>query len=472
MFLVEKNNRWNRSIFFICFSEPPKPPPKPAMRPAATDTRNLIVQKEIACGSNEWKRSCDSSTDTKSLVDHHDRASGVDIPTELLARHVSTDTRTLISTRDNFSVTQAIPQIVHIDAQTQFLPTIQHDASSNTSAPAQLRHCSVQVCRIFVMKSKNNCHFIFVFKAVEEQPIIKHSTTSTELDIFHQLGHLRNSVSNTDVKRSTDRSTVTERQQSRDLAVNTEPKIMYSKDVGDFDVRRNENQSDREFFEQQEITWSTLTGRRQPLHSHTTMRSDQGLQTDLSDTTREVGYLVRPLKSPEETIEEQRQEIITFRIPKQVAPVLEPRTEEIYETTIVTESHPTTCHFEQTKTKTDSFDSTIIKSEMTEWTRSFGQATNLKSSMETNQPLKKRSQSPEDLVEESYEVVSTLTKPNESQFSVTTSRPTSSMTKQYVDLNAAKGASSEDDSSYCEEWTVTEAKRKQDGQTVRTIIDR
>jgi hypothetical protein len=41
-----------------------------------------------------------------------------------------------------------------------------------------------------------------------------------------------------------------------------------------------------------------------------------------------------------------------------------------------------------------------------------------------------------------------------------------------VDLTAGKPPSSEDDSSYCEEWTVTEAKRKHDGQTIKTIIDR
>jgi hypothetical protein len=115
------------------------------MRPAATDTRNLITQKDIACGSNDFRSGCDSSTDTSSLLSLHDRASGLDVPTQLLARHVSTDTRTLVSTRDNFSATQPATPTVHIDAHTQFIATVQHDASSNTLAPAEQRHTGVQV---------------------------------------------------------------------------------------------------------------------------------------------------------------------------------------------------------------------------------------------------------------------------------------------------------------------------------------
>jgi hypothetical protein len=115
------------------------------MRPAATDTRNLIVQKEIACGSNEHQHRCEISTDTESLVSYNDRASGHDYPAELLARHVSTDTRTLVTTRDNFSLTQSQAQTIHFDAQTQYMPIVRHDASSNTRAPAEQRHTSVQV---------------------------------------------------------------------------------------------------------------------------------------------------------------------------------------------------------------------------------------------------------------------------------------------------------------------------------------
>lgn len=115
------------------------------MRPAATDTRNLIVQKDIACGSNERYYHTDRSTDTSSLVSLHDRASGHDYPSELLARHVSTDTRTLITTRDNFSATIPTPQVVLLDAQTQFIPTVRHDTASNTVPPAEQRHTSVQV---------------------------------------------------------------------------------------------------------------------------------------------------------------------------------------------------------------------------------------------------------------------------------------------------------------------------------------
>jgi hypothetical protein len=103
----------------------------------------------------------------------------------------------------------------------------------------------------------------------------------------------------------------------------------------------------------------------------------------------------------------------------------------------------------------------------------------MKSSIDTTKQKTTRSRSPEELVEESYEVVSTLTKPHEEQFLTTASSPKSkqvasalSTARHYVEVNPAKATSSEDDSSYCEEWTVTEAKRKQDGQTVQTVIDR
>jgi len=116
---------------------------------AATDTRSLITQKDTACGPDETKRGRDTSTDTLSLVSLHDRASGHDIPPELFSRHVSTDTRTLITMRDNFSTTTPVVQTVHMDAQTQSMSTVQHDASSNTLAPAEQRHIGVQVSYLF-----------------------------------------------------------------------------------------------------------------------------------------------------------------------------------------------------------------------------------------------------------------------------------------------------------------------------------
>jgi hypothetical protein len=125
------------------------------MRQAATDTRSLITQKDTACGPDETKRGRDTSTDTLSLVSFNDRASGHDIPPELFSRHVSTDTRTLISTRDNFSTTIPVTQTIHIDAQTQSIPPVQHDASSNTVAPAEQRHTGVQVSYLLNYKNKN-----------------------------------------------------------------------------------------------------------------------------------------------------------------------------------------------------------------------------------------------------------------------------------------------------------------------------
>lgn len=102
----------------------------------------------------------DISTDTLSLISYHDRASGLDIPPELLSRHVSTDTRTLISIRDNFSLTTPITQTAHIDAQTQSIPTIQHDASSNTAPLAEQRHTGVQVS---VIINKIITLYVFAF---------------------------------------------------------------------------------------------------------------------------------------------------------------------------------------------------------------------------------------------------------------------------------------------------------------------
>lgn len=244
---------------------------------------------------------------------------------------------------------------------------------------------------------------------------------------------------------------------------------MYSKHVGDYDVRISEQEPEREFIEHQEFTWNTLHGRRPPLHSQRTT-FECGFQTDLFDTKREVGYIHRPLlKQQEDTIEEQRQEIITFRVPRQS---LETTTEETYETIVTAVKPDTHKKFDEirTQTKHEDVDSTIIKTEITEWSRASDSAKTTKSSIDTTRKQKQRSYSPEELVEEAYEVVSTLTKPPDVDISITLTTPRT--TKQQVDLSAGKQASSEDDSSYCEEWTVTEAKRKNDGQTVKTIIDR
>ena len=265
-------------------------------------------------------------------------------------------------------------------------------------------------------------------------------------------------MSNTDSKRATDRSTITERQQSRDLAVNTEPKIMYSKDVGDFDVRVNSNEQQREYHDEQEFTWSTLHGRRAP--SSTTY--ERTFQKDLIDTQREVGVVPRPSKQREETVEELRQELITFRSPQQ-------STEESYETTVIRDAQPSSRQFDEMRkqTKHEEVDTTIVKSEMTEWTRSLGGSAGLKSSLHSPSQPAARPRTPEELVEESYEVVSTLTQPSDVDFAGKSSSARGTLTS-----STQKAPSSEDESSYCEEWTVTEAKRKQDGQTVKTIIDR
>ena len=275
------------------------------MRQAATDTQTLVIQRHTASGPDEIKRGRDTSTDTSTLTVHQVRGSGNDYPPECFARHASTDTRTLISTRDKFSATIPIVQVVRNDAQTQ-----------STLAP----------------KEKEN--------------------------------HV---------------------------------------------------------FEQHEIVWT----QRQP-----------------------------PI---EDTVEEQRQEIVTFRLPR---PTVEPLTEESYETTITTERTQTNDQH-RSQIKQDLVDTTFRKSELTEWTRTLGSSHTSKSSTETIQHEQKRPKTPEQLVEESYEVISTVKKPQSIKIQ-----------RQFIDSSFGKTASSEDDSSYCEEWTVTEAKRKQDGQTVKTIIDR
>jgi hypothetical protein len=224
---------------------------------------------------------------------------------------------------------------------------------------------------------------------------------------------------------------------------------MYSKNVGDFDVRIN-----NEIME--EYTWNAIY--RQP------RRFETGFQTDLFDTKRRVGYLDQELKIvDEEAIEEQRQEIITFRLPLETI-----TTEEIYETTITTETKQNNLQIEeiQSEKKRNNFDRTSIKSETTEWTRS------LDSSIDNKQQPKRRSKSPEELIEELYEVVSTVTQPHEGEFLITSTTPRSTIIQKSANLSTTKLPSSEDDSSYSEEWTVTEAKRKRDGQTVQTIIDR
>ena len=262
--------------------------------------------------------------------------------------------------------------------------------------------------------------------------------------MFHQLGYLRHALSNTDLKRSTDRAIATDFRASHDLGVNTEPKITYSKNVGN-DERLEESTS-----------WKTIQQRPRTFES--------GFQTDLVDTKRRVGYLDQQSNerrvADEEAIEEQRQEIITFRLP------LETRTtEEIYETTVTKESKQKNRQIIEIRSQTnqDTKDTTSMKSETTEWTRPFG--TPVK-----RQP--RRSQSPEELVEESYEVLSTLIRPPNGNFLVASTAPRTTVIQNYPESPSNKVQSSEDDSSYCEEWTVTEAKRKKDGQTVKTIIDR
>jgi len=207
---------------------------------------------------------------------------------------------------------------------------------------------------------------------------------------------------------------------------------MYSKDVGDFDVRINHEQS----------TWNSSYGR--------TKTFERGFQTELFDTKRQVGYITHKLKTEDEdAIEEQRQEIITFRLPLESF-----TTEETYETTITTETKQNNRQIEEI------YETTITKD--TKQPEEIASQTN----------TQRRSNSPEELVEESYEVVSTLTKPRNGDFLITSTNPRSTIVQTHPHLSTTKVQSSEDDSSYCEEWTVTEAKRKQDGQTIKTIIDR
>jgi hypothetical protein len=129
----------------IYFSESPRPTPKPSTRPIGTDTYSLLTYKDIACGRNDPLHMHEIGTDTQSLISLNDRASGVDIPRELLARHVSTDTRTLISTRDNFSAPMLSSTMIQHDAQTQSHAIEQHDAASNTYAQAEQHHIGIQV---------------------------------------------------------------------------------------------------------------------------------------------------------------------------------------------------------------------------------------------------------------------------------------------------------------------------------------
>ena len=231
------------------------------------------------------------------------------------------------------------------------------------------------------------------------------------------------------MKRSTDRAISTERRQSRDLAINTEPKIMYSKDVGDYDVRVGE-------VRHEEFTWNSLYGRAATF--------ERGFQTELVDTNRRVGYL-----SQEDDVEEQRQEVITFRLPLETQ-----TTEEIYETTITTETMESNRQIEEIYETNVTTDKTLDHVQQ-----------------------QQRAHSPEELIEESYEIVSTLTKPRNGDVIITTNSPRSTLVESQTTATAAAAAAtkaslSEDENSYCEEWTVTEAKRKEGGETVQTIIDR
>ena len=299
---------------------------------------------------------------------------------------------------------------------------------------------------------------------MEEPPVVKHNTTSIEIDIFHQLGHLRHSLSNTDNKRSTDRSTLTERRQSHDLAVNTEPKIMYSKDVGDFDVRHGD---ERRFVQHEEYTYSSL-------HNRPTML-ERGFQTELFDTHRDVGYVERQrLLQQEETVDEQLHELLTIRLP-----VEQLTTEEIYETTITTETTENNRQYEEIRIippppPVEIIDetTTTMKSELIEWTRSMGSHGRPPPPNYSQHPEKQRSTTPEELVEESYEVVSTCASATDGSFLITSASPRATVMQRYGEPSTSKVELSEEDGSYREEWTVTDAKHQHDGQTVKTIIDR
>ena len=231
---------------------------------------------------------------------------------------------------------------------------------------------------------------------------------------------------------------------------------MYSKDVGDYDVRR---ENERYQFEEEEVTWRSLSKRPATF--------ERGFQTDLSDTKRELGYIDHRARHDEDVVEEQRQEIITFRLP-----LVERTTEETYETTITTETKQNSRQIEETHTRpkpTQMDTSTSMKSELTEWTRSLGSHGRISS---TDQE-KRRPKSPEELIEESYEVVSTLTKPKDGHFLVTGTSPRVASIQRSTNVSTSKLQSSEEDNSYREEWRVTDtAKAPSDGQTVKTAVDR
>jgi hypothetical protein len=104
-----------------------------------------MTLKDMACGVCDATVTRDSSTDTDHLVMISDRGCGLDIPHELLSRHISTDTRTLISMRDNFSTTTPAVAVVQLDAETQSVSIVQHDVSSNTPTTPEQKHISIQV---------------------------------------------------------------------------------------------------------------------------------------------------------------------------------------------------------------------------------------------------------------------------------------------------------------------------------------
>jgi hypothetical protein len=255
---------------------------------------------------------------------------------------------------------------------------------------------------------------IVSLQAVQELPATKHGTTSTEVEMFHQLGHLRHSLANTEIRRATDRSTLTERRPSRDLAINTEPKITYSKDVGDFDVRR-------QLVEHDERSWQS--------YLHQPVTSERALQTELFDTKRDVGYIDDAL------VEEQRQEILTFRLPlKHVT------TEEIYETTVTTENKQSHREVEELHKRVAAEQSyaheRVIPIDVSE--------------------CRSRS-APEELIEECYEVVSTVSQPL-----------ASTSVQRYADLCTTTLDSHEDLTSFHDEWTLSEGQRPLE----TTMIDR
>lgn len=115
------------------------------MRPVSTDTNNLISLRDTACSVHEFFQTQDTATDTSALLSFEHRAIGSDIPNELLSRTVATDTRTLVSTRENFSNTAGTTTVGTFDVQTQSNPIFQHEVASNTNISGQGRETSVQV---------------------------------------------------------------------------------------------------------------------------------------------------------------------------------------------------------------------------------------------------------------------------------------------------------------------------------------